>query len=345
MDLQNQHKDFWLNLIIDKLTGSLSEDAALQLENWLAASEENKVCFEKLSQIWNSLELKNKEEEFDSNRAFLLFKDRIQNEKASIDKASGKQSKSFKLRRALKYAAVFIPFVILSYFSYHYYELQDGNKKEILISEVTVPNGSKTKLILQDGSTVWLNAGSKIQYDSNFGKANRTLKLSGEAYLEVTKNQQCPFIVETGELKVKVLGTRFNVNAYADNNEIKVSLLQGAIEMETGPGSSLKLSPNDIACFNTSSKKTILSKNSQISGNSIDWIKNRLIFNGENFEQIVYTLERSFNVKINIHNKAIKNRRFIGDFVNNETIEQIFNVMSSDGKFRYKIKGNAIDVY
>ena len=213
------------------------------------------------------------------------------------------------------------------------------------MSEIAVPNGSKTKLILQDGTKVWLNAGSKIQYDSDFGKKNRLLKLSGEAYLEVAKDENCPFIVDPGEIKVKVLGTCFNVRAYKDNEEIKVALLRGSVEMETNNGDMLRLVPKDIAHFNTQTKETGICHNTGYSQNCIGWIDNKFIFNGESFEQITKILERTFNVKINIHRESIKKRCFIGDFVNNETIEQIFKVMSSNEKFTYTIKGNIIDVY
>jgi len=79
--------------------------------------------------------------------------------------------------------------------------------------------------------------------------------------------------------------------------------------------------------------------------NALAWKDNRLIFNGESFEQIIATLERAYNVKVNIRNDQIKKRRFAGDFTNNETIEQIFNIMSVNGKFQYRINGNIIDVY
>ena len=343
METLNRHKDYWLNLIIDKLTGSISDEAQLQLEEWLAASEENRLYAENLNKLWDSLDLVNEEEQFDSERAYQLFKDRVL-EDQTVSGTHTKQSR-FNLKQFMRYAAVLIPLIVLSYFTYCYYDLQYGSVKSPLISEVTVPMGSKTKLTLQDGSTVWLNAGSKIQYDSNFGKENRLLKLSGEAYLEVAKNKKCPFIVDAGEVKVKVLGTHFNVKAYEISEEINVALLQGSIQMETKSGTTLELKPKDIARFNTTSKETTICHNSNYMQNTIGWIENKLIFNDESFEQISNTLERTFNVKINIHKDAIKNRHFIGDFVNNETIEQIFNVMSSDGKFKYKIKGNVIDVY
>ena len=326
MDTQNQHKEHWLNLIIDRLTGTISEDSDLCLQEWIHASDENSRYFKNMELLWHSMEVVHEGEQYDSDRAFLLFKQRIETENTINTR------KSFTLKKVLSYAAILISFITLNCLIHQYY-IHPSDQNILRLSEIAVPNGSKTKLTLQDGTKVWLNAGSKIQYDSDFGKKNRLLKLSGEAYLEVAKDENCPFIVDAGEIKVKVLGTCFNVRAYKDNEEIKVALLRGSVEMETNNGDMLRLVPKDIAHFNTQTKETGICHNTGF------------IFNGESFEQITKILERTFNVKINIHRESIKKRCFIGDFVNNETIEQIFKVMSSNEKFTYTIKGNIIDVY
>lgn len=339
MNTQNQSNEYWLNLIIDRLTGAISEKSDLDLQEWLLVSDENIQYFRNIQKIWDSMEVILEGEKYDSERAFLLFKQRIQTEKTTSKR------KLLSIRKSLSYAAILVSFIALNYLTCQCY-IYLSNKNNIpQISEIAVPNGSKTQLTLQDGTKIWLNAGSKVQYDSNFGKENRLLKLSGEAYLEVARDDNCPFTVDVGEVRVKVLGTSFNVKAYKDNNEIKVSLLKGSIEMETDNGDMLKLVPKDVAHFNTQTKEAGIYHNTGLSQNSIEWINNRFIFNGESFDQITKILERSFNVKINIHKESIKKHRFIGDFVNNETIEQIFKVMSSNKKFTYKIKGNIIDVF
>lgn len=275
------------------------------------------------------------EKNADSSRAYSRFKARIEAQSAH----SGRRNSTW-----LYAAAVLIPFLFLSYFTYQYFKASAGEwHGNLTVSEVVVPNGSKTQLLLQDGTKVWINSGSSVQCAEGFGKKNREIKLCGEAYLEVAHNDKCPFIVSTGEVKVKVLGTRFNVNAYKENEEIKVALLEGSVEMSVPDKMPLLLPPKSTACYNPVSKQTRMIYDTMCD--SVNWISNKLIFDGESFEQIVLTLERNFNVKIHIHNAAVKERRFVGDFVNNETIEQIFNVMSSDGKFKYKIKGNVIDIY
>jgi ferric-dicitrate binding protein FerR (iron transport regulator) len=189
--------------------------------------------------------------------------------------------------------------------------------------------------------------------------------LSGEAYFEVAKDERSPFIVSVGEIKIKVHGTHFNVNSYSEKDGVAVTLLEGSIEMIT-PKSNTILQPGNMARYDAKTGKIALTTNidlipvekldsvitvkkesvvSKTTEYAIDWINNRLVFNGETFEQIIATLERSYNVKVNIHNDQIRKRRFAGDFTNNETIEQIFTVMSYNGKFRYEIKGNIINLF
>lgn len=254
MKTDEQHKEHWLNLIIDRLTGSISEEAEISLREWTNASEENKQYAEKIEQLWKLLDIISEENRFDSEKAFLLFKERVDQKVSSISKP-GKNIIYLSRRKLLSCVAVLFPLLLLSYFAYGYFQMKTVLNQNTSLPEVVVPYGSKTQLTLQDGSKVWLNAGSKMQYDFDMQKKLRILKLSGEAYLEVAKNEDYPFIVDAGEIKVKVLGTRFNVKAYRDNAEIRVALLQGSVEMKTGDNSIWRLKPNDIACFDIISKK------------------------------------------------------------------------------------------
>lgn len=339
MDTQKQQREYWLNFIIDRLTKSISAESDLRLQQWIQMSDENALYYKRMEQLWDAMDIVNEEEHYNSTHAFLFFKQRVQRESAD------NKRKSFTLKKVMSYVAILISFIVFNYFTFQYWNFSYGKHDIHRVSEIEVPYGSKTKLTLQDGTKIWLNAGSKIQYDSDFGKKNRSLKLFGEAYLEVAKDKRYPFIVDVGEVKVKVLGTCFNVRAYKDNREIEVALLEGAVEMETDNGEILNLLPEDIAKFNVQTKDVDISHNVTSSQNSIGWIENRLIFNGKSFEQITKILERTFKVKINIHRESMKEHCFIGDFVNDETIEQIFKIMSFNEKFTYAIKGNVIDVY
>ncbi|HZK64965.1 MAG TPA: FecR family protein [Puia sp.] len=107
--------------------------------------------------------------------------------------------------------------------------------------EVVTRNGSKTNLLLPDGTTVWLNAGSRLTYDSLYGNEPREVTLSGEGFFDVVKNPQKPFIIHTGKINIRVLGTIFNVKSYPEEKTIETSLIQGSIEVSFSDSSSKRI--------------------------------------------------------------------------------------------------------
>jgi ferric-dicitrate binding protein FerR (iron transport regulator) len=337
--MQNQSDDQWLNLFIDSRTGAASEETEAQLAAWRKASADNECRYVEMKKIWDSLSLSARNEQFDAQQAYLLFKARVENEAGRRT-----EKRRLSLRRVAAVAAILIPFLFLSYFSYRYLTLRPAATEEVtLLSEITVPNGSKTRMQLQDGSVVWLNAGSRMQYDSGFGKTNRTCTLTGEAYLEVEKNAELPFVIKTGQVMVKVLGTRFNVQAYGEDPSVKIHLLEGSVEMNAENMAPVRLQPGQMVDYLKATGKTTISHFE--ADRATDWMNNRFVFEGETFEQIAAILERSFNVKITILSDRVKNSRFAGDFIKNENLTQIFNIMAANGKFRYRMKGSMIEVY
>ncbi|MDR1171068.1 MAG: FecR domain-containing protein [Bacteroidales bacterium] len=340
MEIQNHDKEYWIGMIMDRLAGSLSDEGRKRLDEWRSASDENGQLFADMRKMWHALSLSDRNETFNEQRAYRLFRERVEAETGMAKRIPMKPYRL--LRRIASYAAVIISFVSLGYFTYRYFTTTPARTVTPLLSEVAAPNGSKTQLLLQDGTRVWLNAVSHIRYNSEFGRTNRNLSLSGEAYFEVAKDEQLPFIVDVEGIKVKVLGTHFNVNAYRENNGVAIALLEGVVEIIANNG-NVTLKPGDMARYDAASGQIAISANA--IGDALAWMNNKLVFTGETFEQIISNLERSYNVKVNIHNNQIKKRRFAGDFTNNETIEQIFTVMSVNGKFRYQIKGNVIDIY
>jgi ferric-dicitrate binding protein FerR (iron transport regulator) len=331
-------KDYWINLLVDHLTGAATEESRTELAAWRNASEDNERLFSEMKRTWDALSLSVYDERFDAERAYRLFRERVKAETRRTDKPAVRRR--LPLRRIAAVAAVLIPFVILSHFTWRYLTVTSVDRP--LLAEVSVPNGSKTRMKLQDGSVVWLNAGSTMQYDTHFGKTHRNCVLSGEAYLEVAGNADLPFVVEAGDVTVKVLGTRFNMQAYAEDAGIKVSLLEGSVEMRAKNAPAIRLRPGEMADYQKANGQTAVS--SFVQEHALCWMHNRFVFNGETFEQIIHVLERSFDVKVIFLDDRIKKHRFAGDFTRNESIGQIFDVMSAGGKFRYRMKGDTIEI-
>jgi len=208
---------------------------------------------------------------------------------------------------------------------------------------VKVSRGVVSYLHLPDGTQVWLNSGSRLTYDNTFNKENRNVALEGEAYFEVTKNPKKPFIVHGKEMAVKVLGTKFDVKSYNEDASVVVTLLEGSVnlsDVNNPSSSSLLLKPNERATFTKENSK--LTVNKVNAKNACEWIHGNLVFDDEEFGQIVRCLEREFNITIKVQDKEIDQLRFYGRFKNTQPLEEILNVMTANQKFHYNQKENVI---
>lgn len=344
MNMQIVNKDYWDSLIIDCLSGNLSSSARVKLEHWLDESEEHRSYYAQMKELWDSSGVVNDHLLFDNERAYDFFCARRTFLSAALKSQPAGKRPLWKT--LISVAAVLFPVLFLGYYTVLYFNSQQREGSATLVSEISCPNGSKTQLRLADGSIVWLNSGSTLCYTDDFGKSNRKLKLVGEAYLEVARNEELPFIVEAGQLEVKVLGTKFNVSAYSDNDEIKVFLLNGSVSLSDDSGKeglSVVLKPMEKAVYKIETQKLDVSE--EESGAELSWMHNELVFKGESFAQIIRVLQRSYDVKINIHNQSLGSRRFAGDFNLNDPIEKVIKIMASNGKFKYTIKKDLIDIY
>lgn len=337
MNEQIQNKEYWDSLIIDYLSQNISDDDRIKLMAWLLESDEHKCYLNQMKELWDSSAIMDGKFPFNYKHAYSVFEMRIRQKSISRPKKV-----NLFWRRIAMVAAVLVPFLFLSYYTFLYFE-SEQSRSGLQLSEIASPKGSKTQLRLADGTEVCLNSGSVIQYGEGFGTKNRVLKLSGEAYLKVKHNEQLPFVVMAGDLEVRVLGTEFNVDAYPDEEDIKVALFKGSVSLSDKKGNkSVILKPMETGVFQHASRKiTIVTDNTD---NSLNWMYDRLIFKGETFKEIARLLERHFNVEIRIHNEELSAKRFGGDFQKGETLDQILKVMAASEKFTYKINGSIIDI-
>ncbi len=293
--------------------------------------------------------------------------------KRKIRNENNKPSQPNLFLRIVRYAAIlFIGFGI-SYFFFS----QGKNVPQQYISsyqQISVPYGSKSTVILPDGSTVILNSGSKLKYPNNFGNDSRMVTLEGEGYFDVKKDKKKPFFVNVSGIKVKVLGTTFNVKAYPEEESIETSLITGSIEIYKDDNSDEKtplvvLKPNQRAILEKSSKsilqvnnkkqdeqgkifepvkpalkETISVKTGAETIASVAWKDNKLIFNNELFSDIVTRIERWYGVEIIVDNyRELEETRLSGKF-DKETVEQAIEALRYATPFKFKIEKNIITI-
>jgi len=208
-----------------------------------------------------------------------------------------------------------------------------------------IPFGKKFQLTLSDGSLVFLNAGSSIKFPVKFipGK-ERKVYLTGEAFFDVSKNKD-PFIVNTKNIDVEVLGTQFNVSAYPEDLSVNTVLVEGSVKLHSKDlknGVSTLLTPKHEAIWDKNKKQILIVKANLTS--SLAWMNGRLDFNQVAFKDIIKKLERSYNCKIINNNTKLDNEIFTATFnVEIESIEQVMNYISKNTPYTFTInKDNVI---
>ena len=217
-----------------------------------------------------------------------------------------------------------------------YVNTSNNTREGMFFMEGKIANSS----ISGEGTLVWLNAGSKMSYAQDFGINERSLNLSGEAYFEVTRNEEIPFKVHTEELDVKVLGTKFNFRNYKDDLEAKVCLLEGKVALNTRQKETI-LHPDQQALLDKKTGK--LSVSDTKAAYSAEWTNDRLYFDEILLSDIIKELERSYDVKITVADDTLNTIRFYGNFRKREqSIQEIMNVLSSTDKMTYTMNGKNI---
>jgi len=196
--------------------------------------------------------------------------------------------------------------------------------------EIYNPKGLKTTIILPDSSIVILNANSKLSYYKDFLPNERPVYLEGEAFFEVSKDGWRPFVVHVSDATLTVLGTVFNVRAYPEDESIKTTLVSGVLRVGSQKGQRI-LSPGSQSSIHKVSLENEI-QNIDVTEET-GWLTGKLYFRQTPFPDIVATLERVFNVNIQIENQSLLQKKFTGKFEHGENIEQIFEVFKLSTPF------------
>jgi transmembrane sensor len=221
---------------------------------------------------------------------------------------------------------------------------------------ISTQKGARSKAELPDGTIVWLNAGSLLEYDDDYGKSFRKVSLTGEAFFDVTHNKEKPFIIHTTAIELKVLGTTFNVRAYPEEKRTEAALITGVLEVSLAnlPSQKIVLKPAEKISVNNEkntldstqvqstitdqknepglavSSVTYLPSDSSVIETS--WVHNKLVFRNKPFEEVALELSRWYNVNFEIHDKMLMTKRFTGTF-ETETIYEALTRLSESYNF------------
>lgn len=302
-------------IIIKYFEGKVNTYELSELSDWLQ-NKDHKQQFNEIKSEWENKRLGE-----GVSSEYLMGWANIQSK--LLHEAENKQHKLLKFNLLFRYAAIFI--VLLSISSLWYHFEKDHAISLVNFTKVSADKGQVTKVFLPDGTEVWLNYGSSIKYDALFAKENRNIELDGEAFFKAAKNKELPMVVSCADLRVKVVGTSFNVMSYLEDRNINVTLEEGVVLLydDSNPSEVKEMKPGEMGTYSKNNKQiNIDSVNTDLFTSWKDGVIN--IYN-LTLEELVLTLERRYNQKFEIDDAA-KSLRYTLT-IKNETLQQVLDLL------------------
>ncbi|HEX3006280.1 MAG TPA: FecR family protein [Bacteroidales bacterium] len=361
MSASNYNDTIIFDLGIKFLSGNITFPEQQELQN-LLKEEQNKIIFDELKQAWiasGNFAGGNSQANQDLRWEKLKQSLPSQTEDAKNVKTS--------FLRILRTAAIWAVLVSLGAFT-TWLVLKEKKTPVNNYCTVHTPLGSKMRMELQDGTVVWLNAGSNLKYPVNFSDKQRDVYLSGEAFFDVASNKEWPFVVHTNELNVKAVGTSFNVKAYPNEKSVTTTLVEGIVKLENvqkkfsytlKPKQELVFLKDDVKpdiaktsknldkvaepALPTSQAENAVIKDEVNTEATISWKDKRWIIQGETIDKLVVMLERRYNIKINILSEELGAFKFSGT-IENETIEQVMDYLRYTVPVNYTLNKGYINL-
>jgi ferric-dicitrate binding protein FerR (iron transport regulator) len=321
-------------LLLKYISGQATEKEIRDVHEWASNSEEYMQELSRMKNIWilagldNELDPVKKEQEIRR----ILTKVRALNQKAR---------KSTLRLKWLKYAAVIFVVIGLSGSS-GYFLSQSQIENLVGYTEIIVPRGERSGVVLPDGSTVQLNGGSNLKFEPSFRNAKRMVVLEGEAFFDVAHDQSRPFIVEAAGLQVEVLGTRFNVASYPEDRFIIAYLESGKVKIDMEGQNEVFLKPSEAVEFDKTTGE--FQKITQTDQRLTDWTKGILTVKGETIEILSKRLERRFDINILFGDDEVRNHLYTGS-IRDEDLITVLDALKFASSLNYKKEGKIVTLY
>lgn len=316
--------------LLDYLQDNCTPDEARRVREWLTENLNNIGLDSLFSDVLERIQIENDPQ----------GKERVRHKLASLtdalaasdgqDASHGRMIKRWKTALWLQSAAV----VLLMVASFHFFRTASA-LDSVEYVEIRTGRGERCNVVLPDSTRVWLNADSKLIYPERFCGRTRRVYLSGEMFADVSSDKKHPFVVSTDRMRIEVLGTKFNVKSYSEDEKSEVSLLQGSVSLNINAANingRIDLSPGDIIQFDKIDNRIdFLNFNPD---SYVNWIENNnLLLLNRSLGEIVADLRRHFNVDIVITDKSLSSDVYFASFVNNESPAQILEALNKEQLF------------
>ncbi len=323
-----ERENYFEQLLIRYFEKTVTDEELEQLKEYLQESNENKKRFDELNEIYQLAAITSKGWLYNVDSNWNQMKARIQSEGVAPVVKMVSQ-KVFMLWKSAAVIALLLATTFMVLF------IKDMMIPDTRMVKFIAPKGEKSKVVLADGTLVWLNSGSELNYYLDNKNSIRKVDLSGEGYFNVSKDKKHPFIVHTNTFDVKVYGTQFNVSAYDNDILQSTTLKEGSISiLNHTTGKELMVKPGEQATFN---QKTNIIKIDKVRvGDYLSWMDNKLRFDNSSFSEMVKKLERWYDVKIILDDELLYKERYTMT-IKTESLREMLELISITTPIKYKI--------
>lgn len=316
--------------IVDHLqSGKTNVQADRELNQWVESSPENKEELLKYQQIWDAAYHVPTLKRFSTEEAW-------QRVEAGVEKQTIRNRRLKNVTLVISgMAASLLILLSLNFFT----NLFSSAEASIAMSTTY---GSRSEVVLPDGSSVKLNAGSNLQYHYDKVSQTRKVDFSGEAFFEVAKSKK-PFVIETADgLKVKVLGTKFNLSTYPEDRITQTSLFEGKVELSKSGSSTLVLKPGEMAVWDKNSNEISFAKG-EIS-HTTSWMQNKLYMENMSLTDVCKYLERWYDVRITLSDAKLGEKIHYTGVLKEQTVLDVLNALCQLSAISYGLNGKEITI-
>ena len=314
------------SIIAKFLYGELSLDEQHKLTKWLQSNRQNAETFRKIYAYWHIHKENLDDEKLEVRSRIHQLIETQEDKKSDIPKKN-----NWKLIYRVAASILIFSSIIVGIYNYAMPNQESIISEVKLVEKVSLP-GQKVSTTLSDGTIVKMNADSKLIVPSRFNETSREVTLEGEAFFDVTRNEEHPFIIKTGSVRIRVLGTSFNVKAYEDET-LAVSVRTGKVAVIHQNDQSIQLVQDQVVYLKDD--KLIKSQISD-SENPFAWTDQQLVFKDQSLDRVLKNISRWYGYQVKQDRKFIKDKNFTAHY-DNPTLNELLDVLSFVYVFKYEI--------